>query len=155
MNSHVKHVVHNADNDGLGPVAGNGFVIGYVDKVNGPGSAEHPDFVCTCHELRQLVKYWTREILDIRWFYFLYGQTGSTEIRVGPYANSRIARIEEELGEEQVDRAVEEAREEFRKEQDQRLWEIFVGDDPVAWNRVSKDIMETLAEDQHPGAEAP
>ena len=71
----------NADNDSLLPLSNGVFVIGNVDELNGAG-AEEMAFMPTRHELLQLVKYWTREILEIRYSWFLSAGTDSTEIRV-------------------------------------------------------------------------
>ncbi len=115
-------IVRNKDNDLLLPMG----VFGSVDEVNGPGAAEIPDFVPTRHELLQLLNFWVKEALDYEYFEFLYAQTGSTELRLIPYAWRRVNRIGELLGEERAKKAVEEAYAEFGKDQDQRSWEIFM-----------------------------
>ena len=89
-------IVRNSDNDLLLPMG----VCGSVDEVNGPGAAEIPDFVPTRHELLQLLNFWVKEALDYEYFEFLYAQTGSTELRLIPYAWRRVNRIGELLGEE-------------------------------------------------------
>ena len=119
-------IVRNSDNDLLLPMGGRGVVIGSVDEVNGPGATEIPDFVPTRHELLQLLNFWVKEALDYEYFKFLYAQTGSTELRLIPYAWRRINRIGELLGEERAKKAVEEAYAEFGKNQDQRYLEIFL-----------------------------
>jgi len=119
-------IVRNSDNDLLLPMG----VFGSVDEVNGPGAAEIPDFVPTRHELLQLLNFWVKKALDYEYFAFLYAQTGSTEIRLIPYAWRRINRIGDLLGEESAKKAVEEAYVEFGKDKNPRDWEIFMhGDD--------------------------
>jgi len=115
-------IVRNKDNDLLLPMG----VFGSVDEVNGPGAAEIPDFVPTRHELLQLLNFWVKEALDYEYFEFLYAQTGSTELRLIPYAWRRVNRIGELLGEERAKKAVEKAYAEFGKNKNQRDWEIFM-----------------------------
>ena len=97
------------DSQDLGPLG----VIGHVDEVNGAGSLEVPDFVPTRHELIQLVKYWATEALEIIYWWIVYGTTGSTEIRVGPFAERRIGKIAKLLGEDEVAKAIKEAHDKF------------------------------------------
>jgi hypothetical protein len=114
--------VVNADNDCLGEFAG---FIGHVDEVNGSGALEIPAFVPTRGELLQLVRYWYERILDIQWFWYMYGQTGSMEIRLEPFAHRRISRIADLIGQKAVDEVVEKTTEEFRKGIDAETWRIF------------------------------
>jgi hypothetical protein len=115
----------NPDSEGLGWYGNDRIVIGCVDEVNGAGSIEFPSFVPTRHELIQLAKYWATVRIDLDFSYFVDGQTGSTEIRLGPFASRRVARIAEALGEEEVAKAVNEAYDEFGKGIDPRKWRIF------------------------------
>jgi len=115
-------IVRNSDNDLLLPMG----VFGSVDEVNGPGSEEIPDFVPTRHELLQLLNFWVKEALDWEYFDFLFATSGSTEIRLIPFAWRRVNRIGELLGEERAKKAVEEAYAEFGKDRNQRDWEIFM-----------------------------
>ena len=117
--------VENSDNEYLEALVGPAHVIGHVDAVNGAGAEEMPSFIPTRHELEQLVKHWATEKVDAEYFYFCYRQTGSREIRVKPYAVRRIDRIAQLLGVERTREVVEEAIEEYGRNQDRRLWEIF------------------------------
>jgi len=90
------------------------------------GYEDIPDFVPIKRELLQLVNFWVKEDLDYEYFEFLYAQTGSTELRLIPYAWRRINRIGELLGEERAKKAVEEAYAEFGKNKNQRDWEVFM-----------------------------
>ena len=78
-------------------------------------------FVPTRHELIQLVKYWYGRLLDVDWYWFLYALTGSIEVRLRVFAYRRIGRAATAIGQEAVNRAIEEVREEFRKSTDKRL----------------------------------
>lgn len=121
------HVVGNKDNANLGPMPVNGFVIGAVDEINGKGGEEIPGFIPTRDELLPIVKYWFKQILDLRWFYFNTGGTGSTEWRLNVFADRRISRIASLLGEEDVNQAIDEVYIQFREDQhdNMRLWQIF------------------------------
>ena len=90
------------------------MTIGYVDEVNGEGAEEIAGFTPTRRELIQLVKYWYGRYLDKDWFWFVSGQTGSTEIRLQPFAMRRIDRAEAVIGEKAVHKAIKEVRDEFK-----------------------------------------
>jgi len=142
--------VENEDNELLLAFSTNGrFVIGSVDEVNGPGAQEIPDFIPTRHELIQLAKHWAREVVGIRWFEFVTGSTGSTEIRLRPYARRRIARIACLLGEDQIEAAVDEVYDQFRKECDEKSWDIFMNGDEAQWEAVQEEFHEKLDSGSH------
>ena len=143
-------IVRNKDNDHVLPrrFGRTGrAVFGYVDEVNGPGAAEITDFIPTKHELLQLVKFWTTEPLPYEFFEeFQLGQACSSGMRLSAFAWRRIARVRKLLGEEQVQEAIEEARAEFGKKQDPRLWEIFMHGDDKDWQAVWEEINPSEAE---------
>ena len=95
----------------------NGFVIGVVDEANGPGAVAIPDFGPCQQELRALLTYWVDVRMRIYFFGFLEGRSGSTEIRLGPFADRRIDRIWDVLGEEEGRKAFDEAVAAFREKQ--------------------------------------
>lgn len=122
------HVFGNTDNANLEPQAfNNGLVIGYVDEVNGAGGKEIPDFIPTQDELLQIVKYWVKVRLDIVWFYYNTGWTGSSENRLESFADRRIYHIVSLVGEEKVKEAIDEVEMRFREQQhdNMKLWQIF------------------------------
>ena len=141
-------MVGNTDNADLEPMCGNGFVIGSVDEVNGDGAKEILGFAPTQHELIQVVKYWVNRELDIRWFTFITGQTGSTERRVVHFALRRIGRIGDVLGAEDVDKAIEEAAEEFSKPLDQHLLQVFWKGDAAEWETVQEETWKKINSEQ-------
>lgn len=132
------------DNGYRGAWRSRGITIGYVDEVNGPGAQEIPDFISTRYELIQLVKYWVGEAVRIRWFEFFSGSTGSREIRVRPFAWYRVAHIGRLLGEDRIDAAVDEVYDQFRKECDERLWDIYMNGDRAQWDRVESEFYQQL-----------
>ena len=140
-----------ADNEGLGCSGNDKFMIGYVSEVNGPDSAEIPDFVPTRHELLQLVKYWATVVLDHQFFYFCYGQTGSSEWRRKAFANRRIDRIATLLGEDQVQKAIQESEEEFRKTTDPRAWAIFKSGTREERKAFQDEIQQRLGDSSEQG----
>ena len=141
---HERKVVGNRDNENLIPSGGNGLVIGYVDRVNGRGAEEIEGFTPTRDELIQLVKYWYEVLLDNRYFYFLYGQTGSQEIRENSFAQARIARLETALGRKDIDKAIAEMEAEFSKNLNPEHWEIFLHGDEAQWAAVQDQIQREL-----------
>jgi len=119
-------IFKNNDNESLLPFGNERCVFGCVEEVNGPGAKEIAGYTLTRHELLQLVKYWYREALDDEWYFFIFGQTGSSEFRRGNFARRRIRRAATAIGQEAVDQAIKEVREEFKaKVNDARLWDIF------------------------------
>ncbi len=107
-------------------IVGSCSPIGPVRGISDELGIEEPEFVPTRHELLQLVKSWHRIQIEDRWCFFLYGQTGSTEIRRDPFASIRIGRISKILGDEPVRKAMEDAWNEFRAGRDPRLVDIYL-----------------------------
>jgi hypothetical protein len=116
-----RHVA-NADNSHLEPM----LFGGRVDEVNGAGAEEIPAFNATRHELLQLAKYWAHTVLDVEYFRFISGSIGSLDMRLEPFANRRISRIARFLGQEEVQKVIDEVEREFGKAQDPKMWEIFL-----------------------------
>jgi hypothetical protein len=132
--------VRNADNERVLPSRGGGFIIGHVDEVNGPGATEVAEFVPTRHELIQLVKYWTERIVERQYQYFLTGCSGSSDIRLEPYAWRRVGRIAGLLGKKRVNRVLREVRASYAENQDKELWEIFTKGTPEQQEAVSAEM---------------
>ena len=130
-----RSVVSNPDNEFLGPTGGGPVTIGLVDEVNGLGAAGVPEFVPTRHELLELARFWAREDLEIQLGWFLYGQTGSTDLRVSSYAIRRINRIADLLGQDVVKDAIASVYREA-EERDKLLWKIFKDGDQKEWDVV-------------------
>jgi hypothetical protein len=104
------------EDDSLAPLrVGPGLVIGYVEEIHGPDSEECAEYRPTRHEVRQLVRHWAKVRLDIALDWFFYEMTGSREIRLGPYADARLARLEEVLGAEAVRQVVAEVEAEQKR----------------------------------------
>jgi len=122
------------------------FLVGYVDEVNGTEAVEVPDFVPTRHELIQIVKYWAKERVDNAWFFFVTGQTGSSEWRINLFAERRIDRIAEILGEDEVEKAIDEVFAEFGEKQDKRIWEIFLNGTEEQQEAVQEEFQRAFDE---------
>lgn len=134
------------DSEGLGFWGGNGVYIGYVSEINGPDSAEMPEFVPTRYELIQLAKYWATLELDLQFDFFLYGQSGSSEYRRSAFARRRVGRIAEILEREQADKLIDEVYEEYGKKQDARAWEIFTTGTPEEQEAYQDEIQMRICE---------
>jgi len=124
-------------------------MIGYVHEVNGAGAAEAASYVPTRHEVVELVKYWYRRVLENSWFFFIFGGTGSSGWRVNEFAERRIGRAAAAIGEEAVDAAVTEVREEFRTKvvKDDRLWEVFEHGTAEQWDAVLEETHRKMREE--------
>jgi hypothetical protein len=118
-------IVENNNNDHLGPIGGEGLLIGGVDEVNGAGATEIPEFVPTRHELVQLAKYWRHVWLDDVFFMYWTSTTSSTELRREAFARRRLNRIAESIGDDILGSAINEVDEEFGKGCDPRTWDRF------------------------------
>lgn len=122
----MTYLVKNADNDHLEPTGNDRLVFGCVDEVNGRGAQEIPEFIPTRHELLELAKYWAREATRTYFFCWSVDQSGSTEIRLIPFAWRRVERIAELLGEDEVNQAVDTAVAAFGEEQgNDVIWTTF------------------------------
>jgi hypothetical protein len=117
-----------------------------VSEVNGPDSAEMPEYVPTRHELLQLAKYWATLALDLQFDFFLYGQTGSSEYRRDAFAKRRIGRIAEILGREDIDKVIDQVYEEYGKKQDARAWTIFMTGTPEEQEAFQDEIQRRICE---------
>jgi hypothetical protein len=148
-NKNAPHTV-NPDSEGLGWYGNDRIVIGCVDEVNGPGSVEVPGYPTTRHELIQLVKYWATVRIDLDFSYFVDGQTGSSEIRLGPFAGRRIARIAEAIGQEEIAKAVNEAYDEFGKGCDPRTWRVFRTGTPEERQLLQGEIARAMSGTESP-----
>ena len=133
-------VVKNIDNDGLLPRGNEKVLIGCVPEVNGAEAVEVHEFIPTVHEIVQTARYWYLRLLENDWYYFIYGQTGSSEFRVNGFACQRIDRAAEVIGAEAVEAAIKEAREEFKaKINDDRLWNIWENGTQEQWDQVVEE----------------
>src|SRR5947207_9175119 len=94
-----KHV-SNADNRYLESLAPES--VPSFDEVNGPDAKEVPEFNATRHELLELVRYWAFISLDMADFFL----TGSPETTLRSFANRRISRIANLLGEGEVNKVI-------------------------------------------------
>jgi hypothetical protein len=133
------------DSEGLGSYGNGNIIIGYVSEVNGPDSGEVPDFVPTRHELIQLFKYWATLDLDKQFYFFLYTQTGSIDRRRGAFAGRRICRIAAILGEEEVQKAIQEAQREYNKKIDPRAWSIFQDGTPEERDAFQEEVQRSFS----------
>lgn len=124
----------------------------YVHEVNGAGAAEVAGYIPTRHELVQLVQYWYGRLLDDEWFRFLYGGWDSRELRIGRFAPRRIRRAAEAIGQEEVDRAIQQVRDAFKaKLNDTQLWEIFEAGNDEQWDAVRNESWRPILEEYAEG----
>ena len=134
------------DSEGLGFWGDERFTVGYVDEVNGPNSAEMPEFVPTLYELIQLAKYWATIVIDLRFDYFLYTGTGSSEWRLDAFANRRVGRIGKILGQDEINKVIDQAYKQYGKEQDPRAWSIFLNGTPEEQEAFQDEVQEKICE---------
>ena len=121
-------VVSNADNAALMPKSIGGAVLGHVEEVNGEEGREVTGFIPTRHELKQIVKFWYDELSYLHQKRVDFGVLGGYEHRTMAFGLKRIERARTVLGEEGVDKAMQEvdARNAGRKEHEVRQQDIAV-----------------------------
>jgi hypothetical protein len=124
MSNNITSSIVNADNRDLQPLSDHGITIGFVDEVNGPGAREVPEFTPTRTELLELVKYWTLIFLEWEHRRFETATAGSREVRMCPYADRRVYRIIELLGDDAA-KAVHEVSNQFAERVEPLEWERF------------------------------
>jgi hypothetical protein len=117
----------------------------YLSEVNGPDSAEVLNFAPTRYELIQLVKHWATIVIDDSFVCFLYQQhSSSSERRRRAFAGRRINRIATVLGEEAVEKAINEAEEEYSKPVSPRAWSIFKNGTEEEWQAFQDEVQSAL-----------
>jgi hypothetical protein len=106
----------NRDTEGLGAmaIAGGALIIGSVDAINGQGG-EEVEFPVTRQELRALAAYWWTERMDCEFDWFVYEQTGRSEWGRSLYIDRRLNRLHRILGQEAMDKVIEDATARWRK----------------------------------------
>ena len=102
----------------------NGMIVGYVDEVNGPRS-QPSGIVVTLHELEVVARHWIEKRLENAWWFFISGQSGSTEWRENIYSNQRINMFEVVLGAQRIEELREDVEAQFRKRIDAESWRVF------------------------------
>jgi hypothetical protein len=115
----------NSDNDMLGASGAGAAFIGYVDEVNGHGAEEVKEFVPTRHELLQLAQHWARTAIEIEYDWFLYQDCSSSEWRQTSFAWRRVNRIARVIGEEEVNKAIEQVKTEMGENAGPKTWHAF------------------------------
>ena len=105
-----------------------------------------PEFVPTRYELTQLAKCWMTIVINLRFDYFLYTQTGSSEWRLGAFARRRVGRIGKILGQDEINKVIDQAYEEYGKEQDPRAWSIFLNGTPEEKEAFRDEIQQKISE---------
>jgi hypothetical protein len=116
-------------------------LVEYLERAE-----EVPNFVSTRNELLQIVKYWVKELVGLEYAHFCYQISGGTETLLRAFVDRRIARITELLGEDEVKQATEEAYEEFGKEQDPKVWKVFLAGTKEEREAVQEEIDRKMQE---------
>ena len=126
------------DNKGLGAWPGP-QKVGSVLEVNGPDAREFSEYSPSHYELEVLARHWQKTALDIELEWFFLATTGSTEIRLGPYARRRLARIAQTIGDDAVDEVIEQVNQEARDRLGEDDWRTFVEGDESARQKLLEE----------------
>jgi hypothetical protein len=100
------------------------------EQVNSDEAVECDTYKPTHYELRELVRSWAREILDIDVSWSMWGVGACSDFRRQDYAFERIDRIRGVLGEESIRAAFDEVGEEARRRIGEDVWRIFTEGTP-------------------------
>ena len=95
------------------------------------------NYVPIGQEVVLLVKHWYRWILDEDWFRFICGE--SRRYSRWHFAWKRISQACAAIGDEAVDKAIEEVRQEVRNQMSARLWDLFENGTMEQWDAVAKE----------------
>ena len=103
-----------------------------IDEEKQKGGKELEGFIPTHHELLQIAKYWLRRELELDWWFF---NTGNVETSEGIWRIPQIAHL---VGEEDLQKAIDEVITEFREHNhdNMRLWQIFRRGPKDQWDTV-------------------
>ena len=117
----------------------------YLSEVNGPDSVEVRKFAPTRYELIQLVKHYATIVSINQFDCYLYQQPSSSWSRREALARLRINQIATVLGEEAVEKAINEAL-------SPRVWSIFKNgikeeDMQAFWHNVDEVLSSWEAEE--------
>ena len=115
---------------------------GHVPEVNGPDAQEFSEYSPSRHELLLLASHWRKTALDIELDWFYLRTTGSIEIRLEPYANRRLARIAQTIGDDAVNEAIEKVNQEARDHIGEDDWRIFMSGDESEWQKVAEETQK-------------
>jgi len=133
------------DNKDLGAWCGRRLTMGLVDDVNGPGAEECQEYDPSRFEIELLARHWAEVILDYEIDWFLYATSCSTSIRREPYAQRRLARIEELIGTDAIKQIFDQLREEARERLGDEEWQIFLNGDDEEWDRVRQKVQDFMS----------
>ena len=122
--------------------------MGLVDEVNGPGAEECQEYNPSRFELELLARHWAEVILGYEIDWFLYATSDSTSIRREPYAQRRLARIEDIIGADAITKIFEQLREEARAQLGEEEWQIFLNGNDEEWARVRQKVQDFMSAQQ-------
>ena len=145
METKPRRRVKNSDND---PLFLHPESEGYIsNEVNGADTEEVPLDVPTRLELVMIVKYWYGRTLGNDFFRFKFGGFDKKEIQMQHFVTRRISGVAAAIGQETVNQAIEEVREEFKAKVDPRLWNIFEDGSDEEWREVREEFRREEWED--------
>lgn len=128
--------------EAIAPLRSGQFVMGFVHEIHGLDGEEVTGYRPTRCELREIVRYWAKVRLDIALDWFFWESTGSTEIRLDPYAASRLGKLARVLGDDTVEQVLREVRQKERRSIGAGTWRIFTQGTPHEWDEF-RELMQT------------
>lgn len=121
-----RELQRNGDHQGLHPCIGlDGSGCSFVDEVNGRDSQLLTDFIPTRQEIEVIAAHWANVRLDLELFYWEFQTTGSTEWRMMEFANRRLHRARQILGDESYDRVWQQVECEAQQSLGSDVWQSF------------------------------
>jgi len=99
--------------------------VGFVDEIVGEGGKLHSEFAPTRYEIEVLVRHWAWFLIENDFFYWKHRSTGSTDYRMAAFADRRLNRIGQLLGEEFVETIWRETESSLEQSVGKKEWKRF------------------------------
>ena len=99
----------------------------------------------TKDELRILALHWSDKYLDTSVFCCLYGQTGTTDLRMWDYTYDRLEKIAAILGKDEIDKVHDEVVAAARQRMGEELWNAYREGRPVFLEQIEAEDAQKQA----------
>ena len=134
------------DAQGLNPMWDPQFAISFVDEFVTEGESP-AGLVINTNEIFLLALYWSTEIIDLRFKYFLTGSLSSSEWHMHALADQRLTRIAEFVGQEEVNKVFKQVEQILSELVDAPTWRIFTTGTEEEKDRYRQELRESLFHD--------
>jgi len=121
----------------------------FLQEEKVPKEEIEEGFAPTHQELIAQTKHWANELLDISWLFdFVSPQYGGDIQGARNFASWRLNRIRKIVGDEEVDKACREVRNDFRKKIGEDLWAVFEHGDEAQRDAAAQEMNSNVTRDK-------